>query len=146
MYLAGDDSTNGGYDRQWHIEKRLLSDGSLTGFGVLTVDPGTGFDIALGVFLDGPALYVSGMHHVNPPLPNQDLQIMIMKIDATTAGTITTFGGTGAVTENPTPLVDGLAVLGADATHTYLAGVENVDLINSPPTSDVGWRIEKRVK
>jgi hypothetical protein len=149
MYLAGDDNVNTGYDQRWRVEKRFLTDGSLVaGFngGVVTIDPGPGFDIGLGVFLDGSALYVGGLHHLDPPIPNQDIQIEIRKLDAATGLPITTFGSAGTAAENPTALVDGMVVFGADATHVYLGGIENVDLINSPPAADQGCRLEKRLK
>ncbi len=150
FYLAGDDDAAGGYNHRWRLEKRATSDGSLVGAfgaaGVLTIEMGTGYDFALGVYLDGPVIYVSGLHHLNPPLPSQDLQIMIHRLDAATGAADSSWGLGGVITENPTALVDGIAVFGTDATHLYMGGIENVDLINDPPTSNIGWRIEKRTK
>ena len=57
---------------------------------------------------------------------------------------VTTWGTGGVVSEDPSPLADGLAVIGADGAYLYLAGLENVDVSNG--MQDQGWRIEKRTK
>ncbi len=150
FYLAGDDDAAGGYNHRWRMEKRQMSDGSLVAAfgaaGLLTIEMGTGYDFALGVYLDGSVIYVSGLHHLNPPLPNQDLQVMVMRLDAVTGAQDSSWGLGGIMTVNPTALADGIAVFGSDATHIYLGGIENVDVINDPSTSNIGWRIEKRTK
>ena len=62
MYVVGFDFSPG--NGQWRIEKRSLTDGSLVpGFGtggVVTSNPSTGTDGAVGIAIDSTAIYVVG--------------------------------------------------------------------------------------
>lgn len=149
MILVGDDSFLGGSNRRWRIEKRQLSSGNLiigfgTGTGEAFVNQDPGFDFGLQAFLDGSSLYVSGLIHVNPPFPGENFRIEIQKWDVATGLPVATWGSAGVVIEDPTAFADGLAVLGADSTYLYLAGIDGLALVTG--SSDSGWRIEKRTK
>jgi hypothetical protein len=146
-YLVGDDGSKGGFDRQWRVEKRQLADGALVGAfgtgGTILVDHGAGFDIGLNACLEDGNLYVSGLSHLNPPFPRENFRIQIEKRDAATGTLVASFGSGGVVIEDPTQFADGLAVLGADATHIYLVGVDGLGFVSA---RDAGWRVEKRTK
>jgi len=131
MYTVGYDHSPG--NDQWRIEKRSLTDGSLVSEfgtdGVVTRDPSTGYDAALGIAIDSTAIYVVGIDY-SPGNSNSQWRIEKKSL---------TDGTGGFVTSNPSTGDDWAYGIVIDTTAMYVVGA---DL--SPGTAQ--WRIEKRVK
>jgi hypothetical protein len=129
MYVVGVDSSPGNWE--WRIEKRSLTDGSLvSGFGtggVITNNPGTGLDAALGIAIGSTAMYVVGTDEI----PG-NRQWRIEKRSLTDGTLVSEFGTGGVITSNPSTSADGAYAIAIDSTAIYVVGTP--------------WRIEKRVK
>jgi len=134
MYVVGYDSSVG--SAQWRIEKRDLTDGSLvTGFGtggVVTSNPSTGLDMAMGIAIDSTAIYVVGFDH-GPG----DYQWRIEKRSLTDGSLVSGFGTGGIVTGNPSTGEDEAYDIAIDSTAMYVVGRDYVP-------GNWEWRIEKR--
>jgi hypothetical protein len=138
MYVVGhDDSPEEWYDCQWRIEKRTLADGSLvTEFGsggVVTSNPGIGWEKALGIAIDSTAMYVVGFDE-SPGDP----QWRIEKRTLADGSLVSGFGTDGVVTSNPTTGYDIAYSIAIDSDAMYVVGFDY------SPGSNCQWRIEKR--
>ncbi len=137
LFIGGYDSSPG--NRQWRIEKRLVTDGSLdTAFGtggVVTSNPSGGGDEVTAIRWDGTNLYVVGWDE-SPGAG--DTEWRIEKRSATSGTLIGGFGAGGVVTSNPST--------GADVPTTALGGSLGLDVAgyDSAP-GDRQWRIERRL-
>ncbi len=136
VLLAGSDSSPGGADVQWRVERRSATTGSLaSGFGtggVMTSNPSSGIDIPTAVRRHAPSeFHVVG---TDESIAAGDWQWRMEKRVATTGALVPTFGQGGIVTSNPTsgddrPVATPLAL--------YVAGTAN-------RSGDSSWRIEAR--
>ena len=138
MYVVGVDNSPG--NLQWRIEKRSLTDGSLAaGFGtggVVTSNPSTGFDGAMGIAVDSTVMYVVGFDESASP---GNPQWRIEKRSLTDGSLVAGFGTGGVVTSNSSTGSGGAWDIAIDSTAMYVVGFDN-----SP--GNLQWRIEKRVK
>lgn len=136
MYVVGYDSSPGVSDSQWRIEKRSLATGELIGAfdgdGVVTTNPGPGFDDPRAVALDSTAMYVAGY---DSSLGAMNRQWRVEKRDLTTGALIFAFGIMGVVTSNPSPEPDDAFAIAIDSSTMYVVGTDS---------STSQWRIEKR--
>ncbi len=137
LFIGGYDSGPG--NRQWRIEKRLMSDGSLdVNFGtngVVISNPSAGPDEVAAIQWDWTDLYVVGWDEA----PGAgDREWRIEKRSATSGTLIGGFGAGGVVTSNPST--------GADVATTALGGSVALTLAgyDSAP-GDRQWRIESRL-
>jgi hypothetical protein len=135
MYVVGYDYSPGD-NRQWRIEKRSLTDGSLdTGFdtdGAVTSNPSGGIDHAPAIAIDSTAMYVVG-YDSSPG----NYQWRIEKRSLTDGSLDTGFDTDGAVTSNPSAGSDQVNAIAIDSTAMYVVGHDW-----SPGSSQL--RIEKR--
>lgn len=132
MYLAGYDSI--GYDNEWRIEKRNLTDGALvTAFdtdGVITTDPSTGADQIFAIATTTTHIFLAGFD--TAPGNNQ---WRIEKRDGTTGALMTAFDTDGIIQFNPAGDVDQITSIAVDSSFLYVTGFED---------DDTGvWRIHK---
>ena len=138
MYVVGVDNSPG--NLQWRIEKRSLTDGSLAaGFGtggVVTSNPSTGFDGAMGIAVDSTVMYVVGFDESASP---GNPQWRIEKRSLTDGSLVAGFGTGGVVTSNSSTGSGGAWDIAIDSTEMYVVGFDN-----SP--GNLQWRIEKRVR
>jgi len=134
MYVVGYDSSPG--NNQWRIEKRNLTDGYLVyefgTYGVVTVNPGSGSDLARGISIDSTAMYVVGWD--SSPGNNQ---WRIEKRSLTDGSLASGFGTGGVVTSNNSTGADQASAIAIDNTAMYVVG-DDYSLGNAQ------WRIEKR--
>jgi len=134
IYVVGYDSSPG--NNQWRIEKRSLTDGYLVyefgTYGVVTVNPGPGSDLARGISIDSTAMYVVGW---DSSLGNN--QWRIEKRSLTDGSLVSGFGTGGVVTVNPSTGGDQAHAIVIDSTAMYVVGEDY-----SPGNTQ--WRIEKR--
>jgi uncharacterized delta-60 repeat protein len=135
MYVVGYDYSPGD-NRQWRVEKRSLTDGSLdTGFdtdGAVTSNPSVGIDHAPAIAIDSTAMYVVGYDYG----PGNE-QWRIEKRSLTDGSLDTGFDTDGAVTSNPSAGSDQANAIAIDTTAMYVVGHDW-----SPGSSRL--RIEKR--
>jgi hypothetical protein len=100
MYVVGVDGSLG-FDWQWRIEKRSLTDGSLiSGFGTggaLVTNPDTARDEPLAVVRDTTHLFVAGQQEIAGP----DTQWRLEKRLLTDGSLDGSFGAGGVITSNP---------------------------------------------
>jgi len=134
MYVVGYDNNPGNHE--WRIEKRSLADGSLvSGFGtggVVTNDPGSGYDEAIDIAVDSAAMYVVGYDEA----PG-NCQWRIEKRNLADGSLVSGFGTGGVVTGNPSTGYDSARAIAVDSAAMYVVGCDE-----SP--GDYQWRIEKR--
>jgi hypothetical protein len=134
MYVVGYDSSPG--NNQWRIEKRSLTDGYLVSefgtYGVVTVNPGSGSDLARGITIDSTAIYVVGWDS-----SSGNNQWRIEKRSLTDGSLASGFGTGGVVTVNPSTGGDHAYSIAIDSTAIYVVGDDY-----SPGNPQ--WRIEKR--
>ncbi|MFC1506248.1 hypothetical protein ACFLQ6_04160, partial [Thermoproteota archaeon] len=121
-----------GFDDEWRIEKRNLTDGSLISSfgigGIIKSNPSSQFDKALGVSIDSTGLYVVGYDEV----PG-DAQWRIEKRNLADGSII------WVKTSNPSDMFDRALKVAVDQTGVYIIGTDR-----SNGYSDEQWRIEKR--
>ena len=134
MYVVGSDESPG--NRQWRIEKRSLTDGSLfpafgTG-GVVTGNHSMGYDGATGIAIDSNAMYVVG-YDESPG----NRQWRIEKRSLTDGSLFPAFGTGGVVTSNNSSGDDTVADIAIDSNAMYMIGHDR-----SPGNQE--WRVEKR--
>jgi len=138
MYVVGDDSSPG--NPQWRIEKRSLTDGSFVAAfetaGVVTYNPSTGSDEAIGIAIDSNAMYVVG-YDESPGVGNW--QWRIEKRSLTDGSLVPAFGTAGVVTNNPNTGDDRAYGIAIDSNAMYVVGYDE-----SPGVGNWQWRIEKR--
>ena len=138
MYVVGFDRSP--ENDQWRIEKRSLTDGSLdAGFGaggVVTSNPSTYSDCAVGIALGSTAMYVVGTDA--SPGPGNS-QWRIEKRSLTDGSLDAGFGAGGVVTSNPSTHGDYAMRMAIDSTAIYVAGLDQ-----SLGDLNCQWRIEKR--
>jgi ethanolamine utilization microcompartment shell protein EutS len=138
MYVVGSDGSPEGWNSQWRIEKRSLTDGSLVpefgAAGVVTSNPSAGFDVACGMAIDSTAMYVVGYDR-SPGNP----QWRIEKRSLTDGSLVPGFGAAGVITSNPSAGSDVARGIAIDSTAVYVVGCDN-----SPGEWDLQWRVEKR--
>lgn len=150
IYIIGMDRTPWGTDRtkrfdsQWRIEKRRLSDGSLTEQfgegGVVTSDLTPYYEKPEAIIIVDNYMYVSGTEVIQ----EEDYQWRVEKRWLTDGSLVQDFGIGGVVRSYPNATkgyvgsqqVNGMAM---SADYTYILGMT----YNSAPT-DTCWRIEKR--
>jgi len=134
MYIAGNDSALG--NRQWRIEKRLLTDGSLIAsfgsVGVITSNPSTGNDYAYKIAIDSQYLYAAGIDSS----PGNE-QWRIEKRSLATGALEASFGTSGVITSNPSGVNDVVYGLVIDGSWIYVVG-------NDYSSGNEGMRLEKR--
>ena len=129
VYVVGyDEKTVGGYDLEWRIEKRSLTDGSLVWFK--SEDISSNDDIASGVAVDDSGVYVVGA-------------------DANTLGGLNEWRVekrnlmTGDIiwsrSEHISTSNDAAADVAVDSSGAYVVGKDM-----NTPGSDEEWRVEKR--
>ena len=129
MYMFGVNDTP-----DWHIEKRLLSDGSLdTSFGTNGVATGASASTDAGdIAIDSTYMYLAGWDGSSP----YDWRIEKRKLSnsnlCTAAECGTEFGTGGIVNSTSGRRLFGIAI---DSTYMYLAGYDDI----------TKWRIEKRL-
>jgi hypothetical protein len=142
MYVAGYDSAGAGGSSEWRIEKRLLSTGTPTSFGMVNSHPSsTQDDAAMTIAIDSTSMYVGGYE------TNRDglRQWRVEKRLLSTGAMVTAFGPlsdgvlsypTSSVTSND-EVVTGIAV---DASSLYIVGYV------TDGSGLKAWKIEKRNK
>lgn len=131
IYIVGSDESLGSGDRQWRIEKRSLTDGSL--IWSRTSHPYAGDNQARDVAIDSSGAYIVGYEW---PAPS-DYKWRVEKRSLTDGSLISSFGTGGVVTSDPSADMDQAYGVAVDATGVYIVGYDR-----SPP--DPKWRIEKR--
>ncbi|MFH1307345.1 MAG: PKD domain-containing protein [archaeon] len=142
----GDYLYAGGFDSlQWRIEKRSIIDGSLvtsfSGDGIVTSNPSSSSDAIYSLAIDSSYIYAAGYDYS----PGNNAQWRIEKRDKTTGALVTSFGGDGVITFNPSDtdrlygaeIIKSIAV---DDNYLYIFGEDYTITYNSR------WRIEKRDK
>ncbi|MCI0341664.1 MAG: hypothetical protein L0216_11045 [Planctomycetales bacterium] len=140
LFVGGFDSSPG--DRQWRIEKRLLSDGSLDlafgASGVITSNPSTGQDEVSAIAWDGTDLFVVGFDE-GPG--TGDFQWRIEKRSGVSGALVSGFGSSGVVTSNPSTAGDVATTAGSIGT---VVGSLDVGGYDAGP-GNRQWRIERRL-
>lgn len=138
LFVCGADSTLGGTDLQWRVQKWNASSGTPdSGFGVggvLAANPSTGIDRLAAMASDGTHLYLVGFDS-----SAGDRGWRIEKRQATDGQLDAGFGASGAVTANPSGGPDEATGLVLDGSSLYVIGVDEV-----AGAGDWRWRIEKR--
>src|SRR5574341_336224 len=119
VFLAGYDSSPG--NRQWRIEKRRISDGSLdptfgTG-GTVTSNPSAGRDEPVAILHDGGDLYGVGFDE-SPG--SGDTRWRIEKRAGTTGALVAAFATNGVYTINPSTGTDAPRAIAADPAGGFL--------------------------
>jgi hypothetical protein len=140
MYVVGfDESTGLSLDKEWRIEKRALTDGSLVpGFGiggVIISNNSTGDDAALAIAIDSTAMYVVGLDE-SPG--NQEWRIE--KRSLADGSLVPGFGIGGVITSNNSTGDDAALAIAIDSTAMYVVGFDE----STGLSRDREWRIEKR--
>jgi hypothetical protein len=124
MYVVGHDET-AGTGRQWRIEKRNLSDGSLvSGFGtggVITSNPSIAGDYAYAIAIDSTYMYVVGSEYV-PADSSYQWRIEKRRLD--NGSLETTFDTDGVVTSNPSSNDDAAYNIAIDSNYIYVVGYD----------------------
>jgi hypothetical protein len=137
MYVVGYENP-GHLDKEWRIEKRSLTDGSLVhGFGtggVITGNYSAYGDTARGIAIDSTAMYVVG---VDESPGNQEWRIE--KRSLADGSLVQEFGIGGVVTSNPSTGDDAAYGIAIDSAAMYVVGDEGPGFYG-----DWEWRIEKR--
>ena len=136
IYLGGWERSN--WDREWYVEKRLLSDGSLdvafgTG-GALIVSPTAGDQVLKDLTVDGGWLYLAG-----PDLSTGDNQWRLERRSAADGSLDSSFGSGGLVLSNPSAGNDQPYGLLIDGSGIYVYGYDFFLGI-------LRGRVEKRLK
>ncbi len=133
VYVAGHDSSAGGSEDQWRIEKRDKTTGALVNTfdsdGVVLSNPSSGGDYIWAAAVDENYIYVAGSDN---SLGNS--QWRIEKRDITTGALVNAFNTNGIVQSNPGGHINAIAI---DSNYVYTAGTY-------VSASDYQWRIEKR--
>lgn len=119
IYIAGFD--NAPDDRQWRIEKRDRTDGTL--LWEQMSNPSTGFDQPSDLAVDSTGVYIVGFD--NSP---GNIQWRIEKRSLTDGTLISSFGSSGIVTFNPSTSGDQVMSVAVDDTGLYLIGIEGATL------------------
>ena len=137
MWLVGVEQADGGLssNSRIRIEKRLLSTGApVAGFGsggAVTIDAGSGDDLAEDCVRDAGALYVYS--RVETGFATGVFSPRLDRLDPATGATLASLSGTGAVDSTGELPARHLAI---DGGSLYVASVDNA--------ADRRWRIEKR--
>ena len=136
LYIGGYETSGG--NRQWRIEKRLLTSGVLdAGFGtsgVIVVAASSATDEIVALARDVNDLYIVGFDE-SPGAG--DVQWSIEKRSLATGTLVNGFGASGVVTSDPSTGVDRPTCITLFGTDLYLGGFDS-----SPGSRQ--WRIEKR--
>ncbi|HEY5921553.1 MAG TPA: hypothetical protein VIV11_07775 [Kofleriaceae bacterium] len=139
IYIGGGDRSGGIDDSQLHLEKRNRCTGALVpsfgAGGVVTENVGTADDAVGPAALVAGSLYLVGAESVMVP----DFAWRIEKRSAATGALDPSFGVGGAVTHNPSGMVDVALFAVVDTQHIYVVGFDS-----AAGPSDQAWRIEKR--
>jgi len=114
--------------RQWRVEKRSLTDGTLTWASALP-NPDTLPSEASGVAVDGSGVYVVGSDGSRGSLDWEWRMEKRHIVDGSVTWT---------VTSNPTSGLDEASAVAVDGSGLYVVGFEEYN------PGDLGWRIEKR--
>lgn len=136
LYLAGNDDVPG--HRQWRLEKRSATDGSLvTAFGTMGViqeSIGSSDAYALAIVVDGGSVFVGGYDSATG-----SAEWRLEKRDPTTGALNTSFGTGGVVlADHSVPGSDHIVRLLPFAGALYVAGT------TQPGNLYSGWRVERR--
>ncbi len=109
VYVAGHDSSAGGSEDQWRIEKRDKTTGALVNTfdsdGVVLSNPSSGGDYIWAAAVDENYIYVAGSDN---SLGNS--QWRIEKRDITTGALVNAFNTNGVVQSNPSRHIDSIAI------------------------------------
>lgn len=145
LYLAMADHVPGGgaNDYRLRLEKRDLTTGAPVATfgtsGLVTQNLDGNADGAIGIAVDGTAIYLVGTQGLLPSTPANS-SLRIEKRSPSTGALVGGFGTAGAITEDLSVNDDvGLAVA-VDATHLYLLGTNG-----TPGPGLWTWRFEKRL-
>lgn len=133
MYIAGYDTIPGG-SRQWRVEKRSLSSGSLdTAFdadGIVLSNPSANDDVAYGIAVDANNVYVVGSDET------AGLGSPAWRIETFSSATGTSVA---VVSESASGYGGRAYAIAVDASSMYVVGYDT-----QVATTNTQWRIEKR--
>ena len=129
MYVVGKYTDSVNLDVEWRIEKRLLSNGSLS--QAINEAPTAGNDGAFNVAIDSSYMYIVGYDSTGGD------QWRIEKRQLFNLGLVTSFDGDGIVVNNPSAGSDIANSIAIDADYMYVGGYDSVG-------TDARWRVEKR--
>ncbi len=127
IYVIGRDAT---LDvSEWRIEKRSLTTGLLiANFGIVTSNPSSGWDVALGIAVDSSGIYIVG---VDESLGDRGWRVE--KRSLTTGGLL------WGKSNNPSAGKDYANGVAVDSSGVYIVGYDS-----SQGQANPEWRIEKR--
>lgn len=121
MYVAG---ARVGVNVQWRIEKRdrttLALVPAFNGTGQIDENPSAGLDEALGIAVDGNAVYTAGSNS------NGSGRWRVTKRDLTTGALDVGFNGTGIVNVNPSAGLDRARSVVIDGEDLLLGGTDRI--------------------
>lgn len=158
MYIAGGDDNAAPVDKQWRVEKRYQSDGSLvTEFGdngVIISNPSPSFDEPHAIAVDSNFMYVAG----HDSIPGDNAEWRIEKRNLSDGSLVTDFGSQGVISENYSSGTDWAhaIVLDSEKSPSFWRRLLNLLFNNqqevmyivgrdeNPGHYDQQWRIEKR--